>query len=451
MGREQTQFTLAATGDSILSRKISACEDDRFLSLVERIRQADASFTNLELVLDNGDGYPTANTLGPHLSVRPWAADELDWAGFNLYSVANNHMGDYGRGGMESTIRELRRRELTFAGLGPNLAEARAPSYLETPGGRVALVSVCTTISPGTEAGKQRSDMHGRPGISPLHLDVQYVVPDEHYDNIVEISERLGLEDVKTLYSETSSAHDTGNDTFDLLSGKLQSPNIEFVRGDEFDIDISVDEADTNAVTREVRSAAMRADWVVVSLHTHEGKNGMFNDPSIPEFLREFSRRTIDAGADAVVGHGPHRLRGIELYRDAPIFYSLGNFLFQIETIQKFPAEMYDKYGLEQEHNGPADVLTERIYDDDGNVTSYPANQVYWESLLPVCRFGENGLAEIELLPVDLGYGQSHSQRGHPRHAIDSRRARILEEIADLSKPLGTEIEIDDQKGTIQP
>jgi hypothetical protein len=35
----------------------------------------------------------------------------------------------------------------------------------------------------------------------------------------------------------------------------------------------------------------------------------------------------IDAGADAVVGHGPHVLRGIEFYRGRPIAYSLGNFL----------------------------------------------------------------------------------------------------------------------------
>jgi hypothetical protein len=43
--------------------------------------------------------------------------------------------------------------------------------------------------------------------------------------------------------------------------------------------------------------------------------------------LRAWARAVIDAGADAIVGHGPHVLRGIEFYRDRPIVYSLGNFL----------------------------------------------------------------------------------------------------------------------------
>jgi hypothetical protein len=43
--------------------------------------------------------------------------------------------------------------------------------------------------------------------------------------------------------------------------------------------------------------------------------------------LRRWARRVIDAGADAVVGHGPHVLRGVEFYRGRPVFYSLGNFV----------------------------------------------------------------------------------------------------------------------------
>jgi hypothetical protein len=43
--------------------------------------------------------------------------------------------------------------------------------------------------------------------------------------------------------------------------------------------------------------------------------------------LRAWARAVIDAGADAVIGHGPHVLRGIEFYRGKPIAYSLGNFL----------------------------------------------------------------------------------------------------------------------------
>ena len=50
------------------------------------------------------------------------------------------------------------------------------------------------------------------------------------------------------------------------------------------------------------------------------------------DFIPIFARAVIDAGADVFVGHGPHVLRGIEIYKGKPIFYSLSNFIFQNET-----------------------------------------------------------------------------------------------------------------------
>lgn len=76
-------------------------------------------------------------------------------------------------------------------------------------------------------------------------------------------------------------------------------------------------------------------DVLVVTFHG--GKEGptAIRTPDGPEFLgkeprgslRRWARAVLDAGADAVVGHGPHVLRGVEFYKGKPIFYSLGNFL----------------------------------------------------------------------------------------------------------------------------
>ena len=55
------------------------------------------------------------------------------------------------------------------------------------------------------------------------------------------------------------------------------------------------------------------------------------------EFIGAFARAMIDAGADLVVGHGPHLLRGLELYKGKPIFYSLGNFIGQNELVAEDP------------------------------------------------------------------------------------------------------------------
>jgi hypothetical protein len=60
------------------------------------------------------------------------------------------------------------------------------------------------------------------------------------------------------------------------------------------------------------------------AVHTSEVAESLGREPRGD--LRRWARAVIDAGADAVVGHGPHVLRGMEFYRDRLIAYSLGNF-----------------------------------------------------------------------------------------------------------------------------
>jgi hypothetical protein len=61
------------------------------------------------------------------------------------------------------------------------------------------------------------------------------------------------------------------------------------------------------------------------ALHVPEAAESLGSEPRGD--LRAWARAVIDAGADAVIGHGPHVLRGIEFYEGSPIVYSLGNFL----------------------------------------------------------------------------------------------------------------------------
>lgn len=65
-----------------------------------------------------------------------------------------------------------------------------------------------------------------------------------------------------------------------------------------------------------------------------------------PQFLEIFSKKCIDAGATVVIGHGPHELRGIEVYHGGLILYSLGNFIFQTETVSMQPYEAFANKGL---------------------------------------------------------------------------------------------------------
>jgi poly-gamma-glutamate capsule biosynthesis protein CapA/YwtB (metallophosphatase superfamily) len=91
---------------------------------------------------------------------------------------------------------------------------------------------------------------------------------------------------------------------------------------------------DLDAARRLVTAAAKRADLVVVSFHGGaEGTNAQHVPSRTEVFVGEargnlpaFARTVIDAGADLVLGHGPHVMRGMEIYNDRLIVYSLGNF-----------------------------------------------------------------------------------------------------------------------------
>ena len=156
-----------------------------------------------------------------------------------------------------------------------------------------------------------------------------------------------------------------------------------------------------------VKSAATLADHVIVTIHAHEGGRTRL-EPA--EFLVTFARAMIDAGADVFVGHGPHVLRGIEIYKGAPILYSLGDFIFQNETLLRYPADNYDDQRLGPDAQ-PNDYLNRR-YDFDKS--GFPADPPIWESVVAMPRFRDGRLAELALHPISLGFGGARHVRGRP-------------------------------------
>src|SRR6185503_11056250 len=135
----------------------------------------------------------------------------------------------------------------------------------------------------------------------------------------------------------------------------------------------------------------------------------------------------------------PHYLRGIEIYKDRPIFYSLGNFIMQNETVDWIPGEAYRNFGLGAEHT-PGDYFEDR---SDSGKRGFPADPVFWQAVLPVCHFRGRKLAEVKLYPVDLGYQRPIPQRGRPMLAEGKVAQEILNWLRDLSKPFGTQVEIE--------
>lgn len=140
----------------------------------------------------------------------------------------------------------------------------------------------------------------------------------------------------------------------------------------------------------DIKSARNQADYVVVSVHWGtEGKE------DTQGYQRDIAHKVIDAGADVIIGHHPHVLRGVERYRNGIIFYSLGNFAFASKS-------------------KIADVtVIVRLHLDDRK-------------------------REAELLPVDILYRRVGFQ---PQLLSDGKGAYVIERLNKLSKPFNTTIE----------
>jgi poly-gamma-glutamate synthesis protein (capsule biosynthesis protein) len=193
---------------------------------------------------------------------------------------------------------------------------------------------------------------------------------------------------------------------------------------------------DMDGIARWVREARLSSDIVLVSVHAHE-QGATKEDPA--EFLPVFARRMIDEGADLVVGHGPHLLRGMEIYQGKPIFYSLGNFIGQNELVPRLPSDSYDRFRADPALT-PGMVYRQRTRNDQGG---FPSDRRYWETVVPFCTFAEGRLADLEIVPVSLGLGEARHLRGRPRLAEGEEGRRILERFAALSAPFGTALRLE--------
>lgn len=422
-------LTLAATGDSLITRRLPL-DDPHAKRVAALLRQADVRFTNLEIVVRRNEGFPSAQSGGTWVSAPPDVLGDLQAYGFNMAAWANNHTLDYSYGGLEATARYLDERGWVHAGAGSHLAEAGAVRYLECAAGRVALIAATSTFHESWAAGEQRPDGEGRPGVNPLRFQTINRVSAARLEQLREIAGICWL----------NARHDMS------VKGGFATPEQEGVYrfgqhlftavgdGEPEGAQTSPHPRDMKRMQRAISEAKRQADLVLVSIHAHEMKDGSKNRPA--DFLVSFARSCIDAGAHAVVGHGPHVVRGVEVYKDCPIFYSLGNFIFQNETVERLPSDFYDKYGLGPEHT-TADALDTR---SAGGTRGFGVSPDVWSSVIPIWRMEDGRLREMELHPISLGYGQPRYRRGWPQLTDDES---VLRELQTLSRAFGTELVIE--------
>ena len=212
-----------------------------FNDFLDYIVDADLSMCNLECPITEEQS-PSIK-FGPLLKAHPDTLKSLKFAGFDMVTLANNHIMDHGVKGLECTIEACQENGLDIVGAGLTLEEARRPFIKEINGKKIAIINV---------AENEFSNTHGEyPGANPLSFPKNF---------------------------------------------------------------------------QDIVNAKKEFDFLIVIFH---GGNEMHQLPS-PR-LKETFRFMIEAGADAIIGHHSHCFSGYEWYNGKPIFYSIGNFVFDYD------------------------------------------------------------------------------------------------------------------------
>jgi len=419
-------FTLAAVGDCLITRRFLR-GDPGLQPLLSILHGADVTFGNFEMTLPDPGMYPAATGACGDLnnSAEGPLPEELQWAGFKMMSLANNHALDYGIEGMVVTSQKVGAAGIVHAGTGRNLQEARAPVFYDSPDGRAALVACASTVRTWSAATEGNGEIPGRPGLSPLRFQTTYRVDASQIETLKRIEQELFPGGRRGLVD----ARQTG--AFNFL-GK------DFVAGAPADVVTSPEVRDLQGIVASVRRARRNADFVLVSIHAHEGHH---DRESPAEFLVEFAHACIDAGASAFIGHGPHVLRGIEIYKAKPIFYSLGNFIFEAEGMRQIPQEIYDTCGISGED--PSDFF-------DRAMKGF-SDEAFWDSVIAQATYKNQDLSEMRLYPVDLQSGLPRAERGMPIRANQEKSQTVLKRLAKLSQVFGTKLVQDGDVGIIRP
>jgi len=372
-------LTITLTGQSMLRSDLRATAP-KAVPVIAGLLKGDVVFTNFEGAI----ALPgQAVSEGRGFLAPPEALDAFKAMGFNLLSLSNNHAFDMQAAGIRNTLAETNRRQIVHAGIGNTLAEASAPAYLKTPKGTIALVSSASGL---VAAGGMATATS--PGVNELRI-------------------KAGDKD--------NTARD------DLPGAGPNTPNAQ----------------DSERILNSIREAKSRADLVIVYQHNHVFSNHSFTSVftyGLPErlapndWLKKWVHAEIDAGADIVVMHGAPLLHGVEFYRGKPIFYDLGNFIYNVPP-----------------------TLT------------YIHEPINFQSVVAQLEYQGKTLRSIALRPIVmnvLGEGQPDVQdpratnqflftRGLPAPATGAEAGYILERLADASKPFGTQMTISGETGQI--
>ena len=388
----------------------------------------DACFGNLETTVHDNEGYPSAFPGGGYAMANPAILGDLKEMGFNVLNIANNHALDYCQKGLEATIRNLKNAGMIYVGAGRNLAEASLPKYVECRKGRVSFIGITSSYHDTDAAGPQGGIVSGRPGINPLRRDEYYEVTEENFLALSKVAEETGMNNgykwaVANGYRKESEG--------------LSLREMKFVKGQCNRMINHPHPADMERIKNAIQEATLQADCVVVSFHSHQ-MSGSADKPA--PFIVEFCHACIDAGANVIFGHGAHELRGLEIYKNAPIFYGLNTYIMHNEMQEVEPFEFYERVGQEPskyDYVGLGMNLRSK-----GGTRGLCADHKAWETVAASVSMKDHEVKEVRVWPISLEFEKNRAQRGWP---VLDKTGKILDYFCKLSNnQYGTQFELAD-------
>ena len=413
-----------ATGDTIVTEHYTR-EYEGYQELCDYIRTADVKFNNMETPLVD-DWCTVSSFSGGHWLRSPTTLlDELTDFGFNCYSFANNHNLDFFYDGMLSTLEAFEKRGLPYAGAGRNLAEATRHCKVETPKGSVSMLAFTTAFEPSAAAGPANGKIPGRPGVSVLRHKIKYFITEEQMAALKQIADDAKVNG--RLKNRLKLGSVTVSDSvfpFDKLEFAVGEPG-RMSYGNPYDI---------KRLEEAVKVAVADADHCVVYIHTHETKGESDAEPDY--FVEEFARRAIDLGAKAIICSGTHQVKAVEIYKGAPIFYSIANFFFRPHDLTCYPQEWFEKDNMDP--NTPIEEA-ENIRSRGG--TRGLMTQAYnFRSVMPVLEWDDAGnCTQIAAMPISLGFDTPET-KGFPRLADPEVTAALYDQLTACCEAYDTKV-----------
>ncbi|MBG0511081.1 CapA family protein [Agrobacterium sp. MOPV5] len=404
-------FTLVLTGQSLIHHDVREVVDSGFDEIKRVIRRADIAFTNLETTIyGRHGGWPMK---GFYFGCSdPVVLDTLKDIGFDALALCNNHAFDLGPSGVLSTLEEVAARDFLHAGIGVDAAHARLPGTRMFGDREVALVAADAGPGPSNMyAADATARRPARPGVNHLDVSRRFDVDAATFGFLAGIQQTFQSTPMERANYTQPEDPRVLNDAQDMdFYGTV------FRRAEENQRRILVDEKSIDIHLSTIRETAAKGAFVIAYLHHHHW------EPSwreVPGWVQMLARACIDAGAGAFVSHGAPVLQPIEIYRDAPIFFGLGNFLFHLEE-------------------------GEVVWTDPD----------VWKSVIATCHFDAEGrLKSIDLLPVviggDLLEGSNYHERIVPVPARPALANEMMKDLAARSIPHGTVITLEGDGGTI--